>query len=52
MFNATRNNSFGLVLTDINEVNKHIVYMTHDLIASLYLCLYNVMYGAKFPYPG
>ena len=44
MINPTDNKSFGLGLTDVNEVCKCIVYMTHDIIVFVYICLYDIVY--------
>ena len=52
MCDATHDNSFGLVLTAINEVFKCIVYIVEDIIILFWRWLYDVVYDVKLPYPG
>ena len=44
MCEATHNRSFGLGLTDINEVRKRIVYLTYNIIDFFYRYLYDKVY--------
>ena len=44
MSDANHNKSFGLGLTDINEVSKRIVYIIYDIIVFFYRWLYNIIY--------
>ena len=41
MSDATGNKSFGSGLTASNEVRKHIVYMTYDIIVLFYRWFYD-----------
>ena len=43
MPNKTHKKSLGLVLTDVNEVRRHIVYILEDIFAFLYQFLYIVL---------
>ena len=43
MSNATDNKSFGLELTDINEVQKRIDYILDDIYIFFYRWLYDIV---------
>ena len=44
MSDATNNKSFGLGLTDINEVRKRIDYIVEDIYFFIYRWLYDIVH--------
>ena len=52
MCDATHDKSFGLILTDINEVRNHIYYILDYIFVFLYRYLYDVvMHDVKLTHP-
>ena len=43
MCDVTHHNSFGPVLTDVDEGSRHILYIVDDILKLLKQCVYNIL---------